>query len=221
MQLLTFKYIFKKVPNTFRWLIVTVFIAPVLVYVVVQFSTNKPIELFPANLIYLLILILLLLNASYIVGSFRSVRELLAMKNSIKNSSNDSPTNKKKLPYSEITIGNYKTQDISADIRAKIILGELDQPSADIFLDRIKKGDPFCPKCSRPMDYWEASWMADFAQIGYQCFNCDIKHKGDYEDLLNDIKGEVRRDYEKYWEIYQREIEKLINGKPEDFQLPK
>lgn len=222
MILITIKHIFGKVPKLFRWLIVTVFIAPILVYVVVQFSTNKPIELFPENLIYLLLLILFLLTASYIVGSFRSVRELLTIKNSIsKNSSNDSQIIKKKLPYSEVTIGNYKTQDICADIRAKIILDESHQPAVDLFLDRIRKGEPFCPECSRPMDYWKATWMADFAQIGYQCFNCDIKHKGNYEDLLNDIKGEVRKNYEKYWDIYKGENNKLTKGNPEDYQLPK
>lgn len=222
MIVLTLKHIFGKIPKLFRWLIVTVFIAPILVYVVVQFSTNKPIELFPANLIYLLLLILSLLIVSYFVGSYRSVSELLTMKNTlVKNSPNDSQISKKKLPYSEITIGNYSTQDICADIRAKIILDELHQPSVDIFLDRIRIGDPFCPKCSRPMDYWRATWMADFAQIGYQCFNCGVKHKGDFGDLLNDIKGEVRRNYKKYWDKYKIEINKMTKGKPEDYQLPK
>ncbi len=221
-MILTIKYIFGKVPKLFRWLIGTIFVAPILIYIVVQFSTNKPIELFPTNLIYLFLLILFLVITSFVVGAFRSVRDLLEEKNIIGKYSVSNPkTNRKMLPYSEITIGNYNTQDISVDIRAKIILDESSKPSIDIFLDRIRKGNPFCPKCSRPMDYWKASWMADFAQIGYQCFNCNIQHKGDYENIMNDIKGEVRKNYENYWLIYKTEFDKLTKGKPEDFQIPK
>lgn len=221
-MIITLKYIFGNVPKLFRWLIGTIFIAPILIYVVVQFSINKPIELFPTNLIYLFLSILFFVITSYFVGAFISVGKLLNEKNLIeKNTVANPKTSKKMLPYSDITIGNYKTQDISVDIRAKIILGELNKPSVDIFLDRVKKGDPFCPQCSRPMDYWKLSWMANFAQIGYQCLNCKIQHKGDYEDVFNDIKGEVRKNYDSYWLIYMNEIDKLIKGKPEDFQLPK
>ncbi len=216
------KHIIRNIPKIFRWLIGSIFIAPILIYVVVQYATNKPIELSQTNLLYLSLIILITVITSIIIGSMRSIKIMLNGKKTIDdNSQIVNKSNKIILPYSEITIGSYTTKDLCADIRAKIILDESNKPSIDIFLDRIRKGDPFCPNCLRPMDYLRASWMADGVQIGYQCKNCGIQHKGDFEDVLNDIKGEVRRNYENYWNTYKTEFDKLIKSNPIDYQLPK
>ncbi len=126
---------------------------------------------------------------------------------------------RKILPYSEVAIGTYQTNNLTVDIRAKIVLGESAQPNVEIFLDRIEIGKPYCPKCSRPLDYWNASFMADGIQIGYKCNVCKTECEGDRYEVLDDVKGNVRQNYSQYWSQYKREIDLLTRGKPQRYKL--
>ncbi len=121
------------------------------------------------------------------------------------------------LPTDSVVIGSVKKQNLATDIRAKIVLNDNTQPHVELFLDRIQRTSPYCPKCFRPLDTKHASWMADGVQTGYECKSCQTEYDGKYRDVLNEVKAEVRRDFDKYWKIYCDEIEKMTNGKPENF----
>ncbi len=126
---------------------------------------------------------------------------------------------RKILPYEETVIGTYQTNDLSVDIRAKIILRESTQPNVEIFLDRIKIGRPYCPNCFRPLDYWNATWMADGIQMGYKCSVCRTEREGDRHKVLDDAKGEIRKNYSNFWSQYKHEIDSLTKGKPHKYKL--
>ncbi len=122
---------------------------------------------------------------------------------------------KKTLPYSYISVGTFKTKELEVDIKAEIILEEQIKPDIENFLNRIDTGNPYCPKCSRPLDEWRAS----FAQIGYKCPSCNTQRKGNTLDLLNDVYGLIRSNYAYYWNIYSEKIHQLTGGKPQDYLI--
>jgi len=126
---------------------------------------------------------------------------------------------KKKLPVSKITIGTYKERSLAVDILAVVILEEKSKPGVEMFLKRIELGEPYCPNCLRPLDAIRASWMADGVQIGYRCSKCNTKREGTELDLYKDVEGEVRRNFETYWQTYTEAIHRLTGGKPGEFRV--
>lgn len=114
----------------------------------------------------------------------------------------------KRLPCREVVIGPYQTNNLSVNIRVKIILST--QPNVEIFLDRIEICRPYCPKCYRPLDYWDADFIENDMHIGYNCNQCKTEYEGDMNKLLDDVKGEIRKKYQEYWSQYNREIRKCI-----------
>jgi len=126
---------------------------------------------------------------------------------------------KKKLPVSEITIGTYKESLLAVDILAAVILEEKSKPGVEVFLKRIVLKEPYCPNCSRTLDTTHASWMADGVQTGYRCSKCNTERKGTELDLYKDVDGEVRRNFETYWQTYTEAIHRLTGGKPGEFRV--
>lgn len=55
---------------------------------------------------------------------------------------------------------------------------------------------------------------------GYECENCSTNYIGDYEMLLREVQGEIRRNYIKYWNEYFNKIKKLTKGKINEYRLP-
>ncbi len=218
------KFIVSNIPKLFRWLILTGFIGPILVHVVTQFLMNQSINFSINNIIILSSIIIFISLSGFIIGAIRSVTILRAKNNrspnSTENISTDDKEKLKVLPYSYVKIGEYSTDNLSADILAKIILGENTKPDISLFLERINIDRPYCPRCSRPLDYWNASWMADGGQIGYKCLKCDTQREGDKYSVLNDAKAEVRKDFDNYWEIYENKIFQLTDGEPQKYKLP-
>jgi hypothetical protein len=126
---------------------------------------------------------------------------------------------RKKLPVSEITIGTYKESLLAVDILAAVILEEKSKPGVEVFLKRIVLREPYCPNCSRTLDTAHASWMADGVQTGYRCSKCNTERKGTELDLYKDVDGEVRRNFETYWQTYTEAIHRLTGGKPGEFRV--
>jgi uncharacterized protein YneF (UPF0154 family) len=211
------KYIIKNLPKTIRWIIVSIIITPILGYIIIQIAAEKHIEFSTEIIIYVIMLVFLSLIAGYSIGAYRAVSKLLSSKPSIKA---ENKSTKPKVPHKEITIGTYRKIFLSSDIRAEILITEKIKPSVDDFLDRIREGDPFCSQCSRPLDILNANYLANFAQIGYKCTNCETQIKGNWEDLRKGIKGEVRKNYDSYWQEYKKQIQEFTNGKSEEFELP-
>lgn len=128
---------------------------------------------------------------------------------------------RKTLPQREVVLGRFaKDERLLADICAEIVLGETRPPAVELFLRRLDLGRPYCPRCSRPLETWRAGWMADFAQIGYRCPRCTTEIEGDDGEILDDIRGTVRREYPQYRSRYQQEIRQLTGGRPQKYRLP-
>lgn len=124
---------------------------------------------------------------------------------------------KKTFPYRYISVGTFKTNELEVDIQAKAILEEQIKPDIENFLNRIDTGNPYCPKCSHPLDEWKLGWMANFAQIGYKCPSCNTQREVNTCDLLNDVYGKIRSNYDYFWDIYSKKIHQLTGGKPQDY----
>jgi hypothetical protein len=123
---------------------------------------------------------------------------------------------KKVLPYEHVSIGKYSTTDkrIDVDIQAKIMLNDKVQPDIQNFLNRIALGDPYCHKCSRPID------MLTFKAGAFRCAACNWEKDGGWSDLKKGVHAKIRSDYDHYWEVYQARIREMTGGKPEAFTLP-
>jgi hypothetical protein len=128
---------------------------------------------------------------------------------------------RKVLPHPDIVIGSYRKTDLEVAIWAVIHLDETTQPDLEVFLRRVRKGDPFCPHCQRPLDEWRASWMEDFGQIGYQCRDCRTQIRGDAAALLDELRREVRKDFLSYWTRYQEKLGLMTGGKHHKYKLPR
>jgi len=124
------------------------------------------------------------------------------------------------LPYKEVIIGTYVIKDLAnVSIKANILLIEQTKPNVDIFVQRISISEPYCKKCEEPMVPLVVEVMLTGKQIGYQCEKHNIKIKKIKADILNEVIGEVRRNYNRYWEKYKDEISALTNGDPKKFKL--
>ena len=129
------------------------------------------------------------------------------------------PDPRRKLPVSEVSIGIFKDSVLAIDILATVILEETAKPSPEVFLERITLKRPYCLKCKRTLDETHADWIAYGVQTGYKCTNCDTERDGIMSDIYRDVEGEIRRNFETYWQIYSRLLHELTNGKPEDFRV--
>jgi hypothetical protein len=205
------KYIFKKIPKFIKWILIVIIIVPILGYIVLQFAIGNPIIFSHQNLFYIIVLSLLVILVGFIVGSIRSIKFLLDYHNI------ETKNNLIELPFDYVSIGTYTTEFYCADIRARIVLNESTYPKVDIFLDRIPLISPYCPKCQRPLE--EIRTVLGVDQIGYRCKSCDFDFKTTEFNILDDIKGEVRRNYTKYLAKYKNEIIALTKGEPKKYKL--
>lgn len=120
---------------------------------------------------------------------------------------------KKTLPYRDISVGTFKTKELEVAILAKIVLEEQIKPDIENFLNRIDTGNPYCPNCLRPLDEWKLGGMT----IGYKCPSCNTQREVNTWDLLNDVYGKIRSNYDYFWDIYSKKIHQLTGGKPQDY----
>ena len=126
---------------------------------------------------------------------------------------------RKKLEVSEVSIGTFQDELLAVGILAKIVLMESSKPGVEVFLNRIRLGDPYCPRCKRSMDKTYLDPRVPFGPTvtGFACRNCSTAREGDIHDLYQDAEGEVRREYDRYWDGYIEVIRDLTHGIPNDY----
>lgn len=129
-------------------------------------------------------------------------------------------TQKTALPYDQVPIGRLEREGLRAEIVADIVLVEHTIPSPEEFTNRIRVRPPSCAKCSVTLADWNASWMADGAQIGYKCEDCQTQIEGTSSDLLRQAQGIVRGDFFGHWQRYSGEIDGLTKKKRKRYKLP-
>jgi hypothetical protein len=150
---------------------------------------------------------------------FQSIRLASELSTQAQIASQNPQDTRRELPVSEVGIGTFKDSLLAIDILAKVVLGERSKPSIEVFLKRIVLGEPYCPNCSRTLDTTHASWRADGVQIGYACSNCKREREGKKLDLYKDVQGQVRRNFDAYWQTYTEAVDRLTGGKPEEFKV--
>ncbi len=104
-----------------------------------------------------------------------------------------------------VVIGTLRTTRLAVEIRAQVARDQT-QPPIQTFLDRLSFCDPYCPRCSLPLDPLYADISREGVLIGYQCRPCDTQIRWKPADVLKQVKREVRRHYVDYWRTYQDAI---------------
>jgi hypothetical protein len=109
----------------------------------------------------------------------------------------------------EVVIGTLRTPKLAIPIRVTVIEGETIPPPMPVFLKRIIAHplSPFCPRCSLPLEAWQADARAAGTVMGYECRPCGTRLRWPPADVVQQMQREVRRHYAQYWERYQAAIE--------------
>ena len=128
---------------------------------------------------------------------------------------------RKLLPQRQVVIGTYQEDGLAVDLRAQIVLGERTPPDVEIFLDRVRLGQPYCPRCSNRLEEVLVDhWIPGYSGTHYECYRCEIETPMDGDDLEGEVFGAIRRDYLRFWSRYDEEIQHLTGGKPKKFKVP-
>lgn len=201
------KYILSFFPKWLKWMIGIVFSA-LLTYLIVQLFTGSTILISALNTFKILVGVLVLTVFGFLWAAIKSVSKLLNC------------GQKKILHQSEVSIGVCNVDDFGVDIFASIILEEKDQPSVSTFLNRMRVSEPYCIRCQRPLSFIICEEY-DEEPDGYMCRDCGrrICFKNE-ETFRKDAIADVRKNYDRYWQKYHEEIDKLTGGKPEDYEVP-
>jgi hypothetical protein len=107
-----------------------------------------------------------------------------------------------------VVIGTLRRPKLAIAIRATVVPTETTPPSIREFLTRIMAHplSPYCPRCSLPLEPWQADLRAEGRPIGYECRPCGTQIRWTPADVLSQMHREVRRHYAQYWERYREAI---------------
>jgi hypothetical protein len=108
----------------------------------------------------------------------------------------------------EVVIGTLRTPKLAIAIRATVEEAEVTPPPIAVFLKRIVAHplSPYCPRCSLPLEAWQADARAAGTVMGYECRPCGTRLRWPPADVVKQMQREVRRHYAQYWERYQTAI---------------
>jgi hypothetical protein len=115
-----------------------------------------------------------------------------------------------------VVIGTLRRPKLAIAIRATVVPTETTPPPMREFLTRIIAHplSPYCPRCSLPLEPWQADHRADETPIGYECRPCGTQIRWTPADVLDQMQREVRRHYAHYWERYRDAIRQHAGGSP-------
>jgi hypothetical protein len=134
-----------------------------------------------------------------VVHALRSVRQRLAAWRV--------PYHREALPDAVI-IGTLRRPKLAIAMRATVVPTETAPPPIPVFLERVVSHplSPYCPRCSLPLEPWQADHRADRIPIGYACRPCGTQIRWTPADVLSQMRREVRRHYAHYWARYREAI---------------
>ena len=115
-----------------------------------------------------------------------------------------------------VIIGTLRRPKLAIAMRATVVEPEITPPPMREFLTRIMAHplSPYCPRCSLPLELWQADLRAEGRPIGYECRPCGTQIRWTPADVLKQMHREVRRHYAQYWEQYQEAIRQRARGAP-------
>src|SRR5919109_3181400 len=139
--------------------------------------------------------------------ALRSVRQRLAAWRA---------THRREAPPDAVVIGTLRRPTLAIAIQATVVPTETTLPPIREFLKRIVAHPlhPYCPRCSLPLEPWQADHGAEGRPIGYECRPCGTQIRWTPADVLKQMHREVRRHYAQYWEQYQEAIRQRARGAP-------
>jgi tRNA(Ile2) C34 agmatinyltransferase TiaS len=120
------------------------------------------------------------------VHALRSVRRRLATWRAIHQ--------QRSLP-DEVVIGTLRRPKLAIAMRATVVRTETAPPPIAVFLERMVAHplSPYCPRCSLPLEPWQADARAEGRPSGYACRPCGTQIRWTPADVLKQMQREVRR----------------------------
>jgi hypothetical protein len=117
----------------------------------------------------------------------------------------------------EVVIGTLRRPRLAIAIRVTVVQGETTPPPIAVFLERIVAHplSPYCPRCSLPLEPWQADPGAAGTATGYECRPCGTHLRWPPADVLQQMQREVRRHYAHYWAQYQEAL------RPHEHEAPR
>jgi hypothetical protein len=115
-----------------------------------------------------------------------------------------------------VVIGTLRRPRLTIAMRATVVWAETTPPPMPVFLERMVAHSlsPYCPRCSLPLEPWQADARAAGTALGYACRPCGTHIRWPPADLLKQMQREVRRRYAHYWAQYQEALRLHDRGAP-------
>ena len=93
------------------------------------------------------------------------------------------------------------------------------------FLRSVELSAPFCPACKADLvGRYDTGDLFNYLCPDSQCVNKGVLYDFNIDtfkqNILSKFSGKVRKDFDKYWQIYVDEYKKLTDGHVEKYQDP-
>jgi hypothetical protein len=104
-----------------------------------------------------------------------------------------------------VVIGTLRRPRLAIALRAAVVRTETTPPPLAVFLERLITDplSPSCPRCSLPLEPWQADARAGGVVMGYECRPCGTHLRWPPADVVKQMHREVRRHYAHYWAQYR------------------
>jgi hypothetical protein len=104
-----------------------------------------------------------------------------------------------------VVIGTLRKPRLAIALRAAVVRTETTPPPLAVFLERMITDplSPSCPRCSLPLEPWQADARAGGVVMGYECRPCGTHLRWPPADVVKQMHREVRRHYAHYWAQYR------------------
>ena len=115
-----------------------------------------------------------------------------------------------------VVIGTLRRPRLAIVMRVTVVRTDTALPPITVFLERMVTHplNPYCPRCSLPLEPWRADSRAEGTAMGYACRPCGTHIRWTPADLLQQMQREVRRHYAHYWTQYQEALRLYDRGAP-------
>ena len=104
-----------------------------------------------------------------------------------------------------VVIGTLRKPRLAIALRAAVVRTETAPPPLAVFPERLITDPlrPSCPRCSLPLEPWQADARAGGVVMGYECRPCGTHLRWPPADVVKQMHREVRRHYAHYWAQYR------------------
>ena len=114
-----------------------------------------------------------------------------------------------------VVIGTLRRPRLAIALRAAVVRTETAPPPLAVFLERMIDDplNPYCPRCSLPLEPWHGDAGVAGQPIGYECRPCGTRIRWTPADVCKQMQREVRRHYAHYWAQYGEAVRAHERGR--------